>query len=56
MAHNLSTHLRAKRARRQRTLKVRKIRGLIARTQDDATRKKLTDRLKRIAPNAPVTV
>lgn len=54
MAHNVSTHLRAKRARRRLQVKVRKIKSDLARTQDDSARQKLIDRLRRIAPNAQV--
>ena len=54
MAHNRSNHIRIKHRRRHRRLKVRKIKRVLARTQDDAGRQKLIDRLKRVAPNVQI--
>ncbi len=54
MAHNLSSHLRAKRARRRRLLKVRKLKDQIARAKDDATRQRKLERLQRVAPAAQI--
>ena len=51
MAHNPSCHLRLKRARRRRQLKVRKLKHQLTRTEEDGARQKLVDKLRRIAPN-----
>lgn len=54
MAHHVSSHLRAKRARRRRQLKVRKLKDQIARAKDDGTRQRKLERLLRVAPAAQV--